>query len=159
MDTPTLSRAASMVVIGLGGLLSISPVEETAELRSAGITLAIAGVPRDAVALAMGVRYRLRPATVWEVPLDTATWQPVAAPVLAFRGLIDQMRVEYGPTCRVVVKIENRLADWDRKRIRRYTDEDQQRAHPGDRFFRFVSTSAEKEIVWPAKSFFERGRG
>jgi hypothetical protein len=145
--------------LGVGVLGSISVIDESAELRAAGMTVALSGVPRDAVAAAMTQAYQRRPATVWEVVLDQATWQPVEDPIVVFKGRIDQLLVEMGETARVVCRLESRLVDGERARIRRYTDEDQQRAHPGDRFFRFVSATTEKEIVWPAKSFFEKGRG
>ena len=145
--------------LGVGALGAISVIEETAELRAAGMTVALSGVPRDAVASALSQAYQRRPATVWEVVLDTTTWLPVADPVIVFRGRMDQLVVEMGETARVVCRLENRLVDGERPRIRRYTNEDQQRAHPGDEFFRFVSATTEKELVWPAKSFFEKGRG
>jgi hypothetical protein len=53
----------------------------------------------------------------------------------------------------VTVRLENRLADWERPRLRRYTDEDQQRAHPGDKGFEFVTSTVDKDIVWPASNW------
>lgn len=142
--------------LGIGGLGGISTAEESAELQAYGLSVSLTGIPRDAIALAVGEAYQNRRATVWEVLLDRATWQPIADPVVVFRGRMDQMNVRLGEVATVEVRLENRLVDWERPRIRRYTSEDQQVAHPTDRGFEFVSDTAEQEITWPAASFFRR---
>lgn len=142
--------------LGVGSLGGISTAEESAELQAYGMTVSLAGIPRDAIALALTQAYQGRRATVWEVLLDRNTWQPIADPTVIFRGRIDQMNVTMGQTATVEVRLENRLVDWERPRIRRYTSEDQHLAHPTDRGFEFVSDTAEREIVWPAGSFFLR---
>jgi hypothetical protein len=152
---------ASLVIggaeyIGVGGLGGISAAEESAELQAYGITVSLSGIPRDAVALALGQAYQGRRATVWEVLLNRDTWQPIADPVIVFRGRMDQMNIAMGQTATVEVRLENRLVDWERPRIRRYTSEDQHLAHPQDRGFEFVSDTMEREVVWPAGSFVPR---
>lgn len=139
------------IYLGVGGLGSISAVEESAELRAYGLTLSLSAIPRDIVAVALGQVYQGRRATVWEVILDRATMAVLANPVISFRGRMDTMTVTLGETATVTIACENRLADWERPRLRRYTHEDQQLTHPGDQGFRFVSQTAEKEIVWPAR--------
>ena len=141
--------------LGVGQLGTISVTEESAELRAYGLTLQLSGIPRDVVALGLLRGFQGRPGTVWEVPLNRTTFTPIDRPVVIFRGRMDTLDVQLGDTATVTVTLENRLADWDRPRIRRYTDEDQQAAHPGDTGFRFVPATTEKEIVWPGREFFE----
>lgn len=140
---------------GVGMLGAISVVDESAELRSYGVTLQLSGIPRDLVSVALTQAYQGRRATVWEVPLD-ANHQPIADPIVVFRGRMDQMEIGLGEEGVVRMRLENRLADWERPRVRRYTAEDQEREHPGDLAFRFLPTVAEKEIIWPNRTFFER---
>jgi len=142
--------------IGVGQLGGISVVEESAELQSYGLTISLQGIPRDSIALALTQSYQGRPGIVWEVPL-TAAGLAVADPIVVFRGRMDQMTVELGATAAVRVQLQNRLVDWERARIRRYTSEDQQREHPGDLGFAFVSATAEKDIIWPTRTALERG--
>lgn len=137
--------------LGIGGLGAISTAEESAELRAYGLTLALSGVPRDMMAVALGQAYQGRPVTVWEVLFNTTSWAVLDAPVIVFRGRMDTMDLRLGEMATIIVKVENRLTDWERPRIRRYTNEDQQLLHPGDAGFSFVSSTAEKEIVWPGK--------
>jgi hypothetical protein len=139
--------------LGLGQLVSVSGVQEAVELRSYGLTAQLSGIPRDAVALALTEAYRNRPAQLWEVVFDPATWQPVADPILMFRGRMDQMLVEVGGTCTVSVQLESRLRDWERAAGVLATHEEQQLRHAGDDFFAFVSDTAQRNIIWPAASF------
>lgn len=138
--------------LGLGVLGSIGVIEEGAETRAYGLTVGITGVPRDAVALALTQEYQGRAATIWEVQLD-ANGVPIGTPVIVFRGRMDQMSVTLGDAASVTVRLENRLADWDRARVRRYTDEDQKRLFATDKGFEFVTATVDKDIVWPASNW------
>lgn len=139
---------------GVGALGTISAAEEGIELRSYGMSVGITGIPRDAVALALGQAYQGRAGTVWEVILDRDTWRPVADPIVIFRGRMDQMDITLGKMAEVSVKLENRLTDWERPKIVRYTDADQRKRDPNDGSFRFLPATTEKEIIWPARSFW-----
>lgn len=144
---------------GVGALGTISAAEEGIELRSYGMSVGITGIPRDAVALALGQAYQGRAGTVWEVILDRDTWRPVADPIVIFRGRMDQMDITLGKMAEVSVKLENRLTDWERPKIVRYTDADQRKRDPNDGSFRFLPATTEKEIIWPARSFWKNYQG
>jgi hypothetical protein len=138
--------------LGVGALGGVSVVEEGIELRAYGLEVMLTGIPRDNVALALTEAYQGRRATVWEVPLDASN-APVADPAVVFRGRMDQMNVSLGETASVTVRLENRMADWERARVRRYTDEEQRRDYPTDAFFGFLSATVEKDLIWPARTF------
>jgi hypothetical protein len=138
--------------LGVGQLGSISMAEESAELRAYGLTVKLSGVPRDAVAYALGQAYQGRKGTVWEVQLEPATYQVIGA-LVVFRGRMDQLDIALGAQASVTCRLENRLADWDRPRILRFTDDEQRRRDPNDGSFRFLSATTEKEIIWPSRSF------
>ncbi len=139
--------------VGVGALGGISQVQESAELRSYGLTLTLAGVPRDSVAIAMGQHYQGRAGTVWEVVFDPSTHLPIADPILVFRGRMDQVVVKLGDPSTIALTMTNRLADWERPRLRRYTDEDQKRGFATDRGFEFVTATTDREIIWPSKGY------
>ena len=141
--------------LGVGMLGSISVTEESAELRAYGLTVVLSGIPRDAITLALIQGYQGRRGTVWEVPLNPVTHAVLASPVVIFRGRMDTMDIELGDAALVRVALENRLADWERPRMQRYTDEDQRARYPDDGGFRFVSAMTEKEIVWPGREHLE----
>lgn len=72
----------------------------------------------------------------------------VADPAGPFVYRMDTMEIEAGSTATIVVRAESRLADWDRPRVRRYTDEDQQTLYSGDKFFEQVSTIQDVQILF-----------
>lgn len=153
--TPKTINFGAQDFLGIGTLGRITAIEEGAELRAYGLTVEVSAIPRDMVSIALNQQYQGRKATIWEVPLDSSG-EVVASPFVAFRGRMDQMDIALGATATVTLRLENRLADWERPRLRRYTDEEQRSVYPGDAGFRFVSAATEKELVWPAKTFFRR---
>lgn len=141
--------------LGVGQLGSISIAEEASDLQSYSMSLALSGIPRDSVALAFVEPYQGRAATVWDVPM-TAAFVPVADPVIIFRGRMDQMQIALGEMGTVTITVLNRLADWERARILRYSDVEQQRAHAGDLGMQYAAAMETKEISWPAASWFRK---
>ncbi len=140
--------------LGVGALGEFSAISEEDDIAPPRVTVALSGIPRDSIATSLTELYQNRPATIWEVPLD-GSFQPVD-PFVVFRGLMDQMTVEFGETARVVVTLQNSLARWERPNNSRYTPEEQEKRFPGDTGLRFIAAMAEKEVVWPAKSWFPK---
>ncbi|MFQ5783615.1 MAG: hypothetical protein ACE5H8_02175 [Alphaproteobacteria bacterium] len=132
---------------GVGDLGRIGAIEEGVEQRAFGVSLELSGIPAATLSIALGEDVQGRPAQVWVGFLDV-NHGLIADPVLVFRGRIDTMDVTLGETATVTLTAESRLVDWERARVRRYTDADQQERFPGDLGFAFVNETVEKEIVW-----------
>ena len=107
------------------------------------------------VALALGEDYQGRAALISLAFLE-AGHRPLDAPVVLFRGRMDVMRITAGETAAIDLVCESRLADWERARVRRFNNADQRQRFPDDRGLEFVPQMVEKELVWPARSFFRR---
>ena len=148
--SPILIEGAEYQPVGILG--GVSVIAEKAELSSAGISLALSAIPPDVVAIAMAEPYQGRRVTVWEVILDLDTGLVVQAEI-AFRGRANQMNIELGEQATIELTADDRLVDMDRPNVSRYTDEDQKRRFPGDRGFEFVAATADKDVVWPSRSF------
>lgn len=56
----------------------------------------------------------------------------------------------------VIVTAVDRMASWERPRVRRFNDADQKRLHPTDRFFEGFEEASEIEVVWPSKELIKR---
>ena len=145
--SPTSIWIGGQEYVGLFPLGAISPVEETIELKATGLTLVLTGIPNDLVAAVLADGYRNRRAQVWEVLLDSA-WQPIADPVLVFRGRMDQVTIAVGDSATVTVALENRLRDWERAPNILWTHEEQVRQYPGDTFFGFMSNISQRDVKW-----------
>jgi hypothetical protein len=73
----------------------------------------------------------------------------ITSPVVIFSGFMDTMVInDSSETATIQVAVENRLIEFERTRVRRYTAEDQKIDYPNDKGLEFVAEMAEKEIVW-----------
>ncbi len=140
---------------GVGQFGGISPVEEGTELQTYNLTLQLNGIPAALIAIALGEDYQGRAAVVSMAFLDEGH-RPLDAPLVLFRGRMDVMRIQAGETASIELTCESRLADWERPRVRRYNNADQQQRFSDDKGFEFVPQMVEKEIVWPDEAFFRR---
>ena len=133
--------------LGVGDLGKISPFGEPTDLSVEGVSIELSGIPTDYIDIALGEHVQGRTARIYLGFLNDS-YALIADPVLMFRGPIDTMDVKLGETATVTVRIENRLADWDRPRIRRYTHQDQIARYPSDKGLEFVNQTTEREINW-----------
>jgi hypothetical protein len=134
--------------LGVGSLGAVERVVETESLEAPTMRYTISNVNGGGFYDALNTTYKNRPARMWFAFLDT-DGQVIADPVLLHYGLMDQMVVhDGGDVCTVAVTVRNRLSDWSKPRMRRFTDEDQQAEFPNDKGCQFVVDGASKEIVW-----------
>jgi len=130
-----------------GHFASISAFEEGTELEAHSITVGINGVPSANLSLALGETYQNRTGTVYLGFLDSS-YALIADPFVAFKGRMNSMDISLGKTASVQLTIQSRLVDWDKARIRRYTNEDQQNFFTGDKGLEFVNEMVEKDLIW-----------
>jgi hypothetical protein len=156
--------------IGVGTLLGVSAIEETAELYASGATVSLSGVPTDMLSLALSQSYQGRRAYVYLGVLssysswilvegswrdggiwnDSASWSEsgtVASQV--FSGYLDQMTIDEQPeTCTIAVTIESKLIDLERVRVYNYTSATQKAVYPNDLGFDYVDSLQGKTYNW-----------
>jgi len=132
---------------GVGRLASISRVEEGAEQKAYSINIRISGVATQHISTILTNTYQNRSAKVWLGLLDV-NLQLVADPVLTFSGRMDTLDLTLGKTAEISIIVQSRLADWERARLLRYTNEEQQRLFLGDKGLEFVPQMVEKTIIW-----------
>lgn len=135
--------------LGVGSLGKISAIEESVELKSYGIKLELSGIPNDYVSIVLDSSEHCqgRPVRMW-LGLLTPSYTLIQDAVLVFIGRMDSAEVIVETQGTVIITAENHLIDWDRPRIRRYNDADQQSEYPGDTGMRFVERVANKTIFW-----------
>lgn len=138
----------SVDYVGAGTLLSISAISESAELTANGITVALSGVTEPLISKARDEDYQGRELKVL-LGIINEDGTVSVDPVVVFSGFMDTMVLnDGGETATIQVTVENRLIEFERTRIRRYTAEDQKIDYPNDKGLEFVAEMAEKEIVW-----------
>jgi hypothetical protein len=139
--------------LGVGTLGGLDAVDEGAGLEARGVALKLSGVPvsgegdSENISIALGEHYQGRDCRIWVALLDEQ-FSIVPDPKLIFLGRMDNMEIEVGATATIVVRAENRLADLERPRVRRYNSGDQQLLFSGDKGLEFVEQMVDTSIVW-----------
>ena len=132
----------------IGGIGQIDTVGEATDGSAVGVKATLYQVPsefRDDVAeqATRGCLYEL-----FVGALD-AGYQNVIGFKNIWKGRLDTYEiVDAGETITVSAGGESRMRDQRRPAIKRFTDMWQQRRHPGDRAFEYVSRMVEVPILW-----------
>ena len=109
--------------VGLGGLASLSVLNESAELSAQTIQLALSGIPNSMVTDIFSDEYIGQPVYVWYATLNSDTYAVEGGqngPVLLFAGRMDYGTIDFGETATITVNATSRLADWERARGGRF---------------------------------------
>jgi hypothetical protein len=133
---------------GLGELGTISPVEESSEIKATNVTFTLTGIPHDLIVHALGQVRQGNPVLLWFGALGSNN-NVLADPLQLFAGRMDVPTIDEGAqTSTISIAVENRLIDLNRSRERRFTDQDQQIDHPGDLGFQYVQMIQNWNGTW-----------
>jgi len=139
----TLTRPDGTTYVGLGTLLEISKVEETAEMAVRGATLTLSGVPSEVLSLALNKAYQGRVCNIYFGIVGESGFDEV------FSGYMDQMNIDEEPESSTIqLTVENKLVDLERARVARYTSGYQKSLYAGDLGFDFVEDLQDKPVLW-----------
>ena len=135
------------------GVGAIEPITETAG-EAQGMTYVLSGVPSAAIAGALTEPLQGRTATLRLAVLDAGTL--LVDPVV-WQGALDVPTIDDdGATCTIRVTAEHALLGWQQPSGLLFSNEQQQAAYAGDKFFEFAAELADATIVWPGKEFFRQ---
>ena len=132
---------------GAGTLMTVSQIEEVQDISAKGANLTLNGIPSGMLSLALN---DVKQGKVGKVYLGFLSGTSVISdPYLLFSGRLDVPSIDEGAeTSTINLSYESRLIDLQRVRVSRYTNEDQQRAFPGDLGCEFVTALQEVQINW-----------
>lgn len=151
---------AGQVYTPLHGIAVIDGLGVTSNAQSQQITFSVSGIPNqepDLLALALEETSEANQQSVSVyMQLFDEDWQPEGSPVLIWVGFLQPPRVERtamtedeGSIQTIHISAENAFYNRARPAYGRYTDRDQQRRFPGDKFFRFTALLQQKTFVYP----------
>lgn len=139
---------------GLGNLVGITEIAETAETRVEGVELSLSGVPSSEISRALGSVQQGAPATLYFGVMGS---DGTVSASTQFIGRMDTVRiVEDGTNATISVRYLSRLADMRKANARRYDDADLQAEYTGDKGLEFVASIQDVSIVfgggwrWPS---------
>lgn len=135
---------------GTGHFLELTSVTETSEIKAAGITGSLTGIPSSLIASILG-ETRQGKAVKLYLGFFNTSMALVATPELVFDGRMDVPTIEEsGDVATVTISAESRLIDLERIKQRRYTDRDQQNRYAGDLGLQYVESLQTKKLLWGA---------
>ena len=157
-----------VVYYGVGNLLDISVVEETADLSVRGIELKLSGISDDILTYALTSEYQGRTCTLGFGAFSEGSMLKEDGDFLlledgskislelvtgglntVFVGYMDTMNItEDGETSVVTLTVENRLITMERPRIARYNSAYQKSKFPNDLGLDHVEVLQDKDITW-----------
>ena len=144
---------------GVGTLLNISNIEDTLELKSSGLSVALAGMDATVLNLALTENYQNRFITVFLGYLSGGT-DTVVGKMTLFKGRMQSMAINDDPSgSTITIDAENRLIDLERPSNLRYTKESQKFIDSTDTCFNRVASLQDKEIIWGRSSSNTGGGG
>ncbi len=133
--------------LSVGALGTVSPVEEGAELQAYTVAVSLCGIDESLIAIAQQEHIQGRRAKIYLALLDDNS-NLVGMPLLLFAGRIDSMQWQAGNNPSITLTVKNPLADWERNKLRRYTDSDQKNIFPEDNFFEYINTISDRPLTW-----------
>lgn len=135
------------------GVGALGPIEDApGEIK--GFSFSLSGVPAANLAIALNEPLQGKAVTIYTAIVDTAT-STVLDALAEWTGRLDTMSIEeQGAAATITVTAEHAGIDLLRPRGLKYSQQDQDRLFAGDTFFEYVVDTADREIVWPAASFF-----
>lgn len=116
------------------------------------------GISSDDLALVLLEEVQGRAVTVYTAIFEAGSLT-IADAVVEWAGRLDTMTIDEDPASgrsTVTVTAEHVGVDLLRPSNLLFSNQDQQRLFPGDRFFEFVVDQADQPVVWPAASYFKR---
>lgn len=140
---------------GVGDLIDISPIVETDAVEATSVRFTLAMVAGSRVAQALTTKSQGRKITLWFGVMNE-NMNVISLPVVEFVGLMDAPQLVDGDTATLSITAESELAGLLGASVRRYTDADQQQYHPGDTWCQFMSSMAERLIVFPSAQALRR---
>lgn len=143
--------------IGVGALGRIDVIDESpTEIKSLRFELPCVmstEIAQALVGMPAGREVRIHTAVI----AAAASGLTVVYRKLEWSGLLDVPQIVEGEQTSVVqVTAEHIGIDLLRPSGYLYSDQDQQRLHPGDRSWQYVIDQADKTVIWPAASFFRK---
>lgn len=136
--------------IGTGTLLDISAVEETSEIAVRGATITLSGMDSSVISLALQSPYQGRVCNIYFGVGDGLVAGGIYTSMTQiFSGYMDEMNIDEGPEFGTIeLKVENKLIDLERARVRRYNSGYQKTKFPEDDGLNFVESLQDKNLPW-----------
>lgn len=135
--------------LGVGTLGDVGSITEENSTSSSTMSMALSGLDMSLVGETLNEEVIGCSVICYIAAMNKAG--TISASNVLFEGFITDTSLQAGRQNALSYVIANVFERWQQGLPDRYTDESQQRLHPGDRFFRYVAQMAERSIYWGSK--------
>lgn len=146
-STTTNISANGNTYIGCGDLSSIGNINDSGELQSANLDIVLSGIPVEQMKSLKTSDIQGSEVNIYFGVLDSNLMID-GNPSLLWTGIADTLTINYGKELSATVRCESEFIDWNRPRLRRYSDADQQAIYPGDKGFEFTPLMEDLDLEW-----------
>lgn len=144
---------------GAGTFLTVSRIEEDADISSNGVAIGLAYMDKTVLNYALVENYQNRPVTIL-LGFTMGGGNEVAGSMTAFKGRMQSMKIADTPDGAMInLTAESRLNDLSRPRGYRYTNDAQEHLFSGDKGLAYVQTLQEQQILWGRSTDLPSGGG
>ena len=134
--------------LGAGTLLAISDIEDSKELKSAGVTFSISGMDAEVLGYALNENYQNRPISLYMAFVSGGT-DDVDGYLTLYKGRMINIDISDDVNgSNITLQTENRLLDLRRPSNIRYTRESQEYLYSGDTSLDQVNKISQMNIEW-----------
>jgi hypothetical protein len=140
---------------GGGTLGNVSMPSQDGELSPSDYSITLSGVSDEILEACTQPEY-LNYVVIAYIQYMDEYGNDIAEPQNLWQGLTDGCEVDIGIESNVLLRVRDRMTDWNRAKLESYTDGDQERLHPGDKGFEFISQLADKDVAWPEGAYFSK---
>jgi hypothetical protein len=134
---------------GAGTLMSISDIEDSADMKSSGVTFVLSGMNTEVLGYALTENYQNRMVTLRMAFLSGGT-DHVVGDMVIYKGRMTQINIndDSSTGTQITLLTENRLIDLRRPSNHRYTKETQEYLYSGDTSLDDVAKIQDMELNW-----------
>lgn len=134
--------------LGIGEISGISDIAEAADVAARPVTITLSGVDAWITEPVLSrVNYKGRAAKIYRGFLN-ADETLIDDPDIVWSGRMDVGSMMYDETYAAQMTCEPLAARLLRPNISRYSDEDHQLRHSGDKFYEFMAQMEKKDVTW-----------
>jgi hypothetical protein len=138
----------SEVYEGAGTLLAIGDIEDSKELKSAGVSVTLSGMDATVLGYSLSENYQNRPLSML-MAFASGGGDHVDGYMTIYSGRMVNITINDNTEgAQITIATENRLIDLRRPSNYRYTNESQQHLYAGDTSLNQVARLQDAEIYW-----------
>lgn len=141
------------VYLAAQGVGRVEAITET-DSEAKGIVFMLSAVNQAAIATVLTEDVQGREALIRLAVIDGTT---LRVDPNVWSGVLDVMTIEDDGSAPVIrVTAEHQMIAWQQPSGALFSDAEQKKRHPGDKFFEFAAPMAEATVVWPSREFFKQ---